>query len=94
MIERSQDDEEIAEILFEIREDVAAFAVNASRLMKTEDKLREAREKELVRNETLKQAFMNLLKDSGVYDAILEDAKEVAARKASSEVCRLSGIEL
>lgn len=86
------DDEK--EILSEISDDIANFSAVFADLNATRKQLRDTEEKINSQNEKTKQLIMLFLKDSGVYDAIIEDAKRAAESAASSECCRLSGINL
>lgn len=88
------EDQRKKEILSEIKSDVAALPATSRQLSIVRDRLREANEQAMLQNESKKQFVLQLLKDSGVYDDIIKEARRAAESAASSECCRLSGINL
>lgn len=91
---RGVEDQDKKEILSEILSDVAALPATSRQLSVVRDRLREVNEQMMLQNESKKQFVLQLLKSSGAYDDIINDAKQAAQSAASSECCRLSGINL
>lgn len=88
------EDQSKKEILSEIRSDVATLPATSHMLASTRDKLQKASEKLSTQRSGIKELAIHILKDSGVYDDIIKEAKRAAESAASSECCRLSGINL
>lgn len=88
------EDQRKKEILSEIRSDVATLPATARMLETARGRFQKTSEKLAAHRSNTKELAIRILKESGVYDDIISEAKRAAESAASQEYCRVSGINL